>query len=133
MHALILALALTAGGSGAAHRPGVIRRPAVIGPFAVEGGLIAGAVAMRWQAPSALTLTTIQWTEKTAGIGTSMTYAVAVDGVAACSLTVACDTVGLISQDCSASVLVGSNLSVMVSADNCLVSNPAGSLMLTVR
>lgn len=133
MHALILAVALAAGGSGAAHRPGTIRHPAVIGPFAVEGGLIAGAVAVRWHAPSALTITSIEWTEKTAGVGTSMTYAVAVDGVAACSITVTCDSTGLISQDCAVAVPAGSTMSVMVETDNCLVGNPAGSLMLTVR
>lgn len=131
---LILAMALAGGrGSGGNVSPGRIPVPRMLGPFDVSGGALAGATMVLWEAPKRGRLRAIHFTETTAGTGTSMRYAVTVNGVAVCGLTVACNSTGRQDAVCDDALAPGDEVGVTVEADNCLAGNPAGSIMLTIE
>jgi hypothetical protein len=131
---LILAI-LAAGGTGSERHgsPEPLVAAHVVGPFSVSGGIAAGGVIYEWRTPRPIAISRITWNESTAGIGTSMTYRLEVDGEQACTITVACDTSGMVEGQCAARANASSVLKLEVATDNCLVGNPAGGLMLTAR
>ena len=130
MLSLILAVVLSGSGTGATVQVGRGSDPHVVGPFEVAGGLLAGNSIYKWTAARTGRFTGLIWNESTGGTGTSMTYALRVDGAAACSITVPCDISAPIEQECDVKVSRGQALSLEVVVDGCAVSNPSGALMV---
>lgn len=135
MHSIALIVMLLAGGApGSSVRPGLERdEPRMLGPFVIAGGILAGSACAQWPAPRPLRIRSMHFTETVAGVGSAMTYAVKVNGSSACSIVVACDSSGRQDAECDVEINQDDDVEVAVATDNCLVSNPSGTIILVVQ
>lgn len=135
MHTLALIVALVVGGApgSSVHSGRGEARSYVLATVPIAGGLVIGDTCSGWPIDDGFRLISMHFTENFNGsVGTSMTYAVRVNGIIACSITVACDSTGRQDAECDDEVQAGDDIEVAVVADGCF-TNPSGNLVLRAK